>query len=130
MPPPHPSTTHIRSLYRSFLRELPLRPTPSAAPSPLRIRLRESFSPRPATTSNTQTSSTPSSTPGEGQNQLVERVQQAEQFLGYVRAQRTYVALLERYNPGITMGEEERLSATARRVGLEMPDEGGREGDR
>jgi ATP synthase assembly factor FMC1 len=32
-----------------------------------------------------------------------------------------YVTLLERYNPGMGMDEEERLRLTARRVGLEMP---------
>ncbi|AEO63972.1 uncharacterized protein THITE_2109598 [Thermothielavioides terrestris NRRL 8126] len=46
---------------------------------------------------------------------------QAEQYLAYLRAQRTYVTLLERYNPGMGMDEEERVRLTARRVGLDLP---------
>jgi hypothetical protein len=50
-------------------------------------------------------------------------VAQAEQFLAYLRAQRTYVTLLERYNPGMGMDEEDRVRLTARRVGMELPPE-------
>ena len=32
-----------------------------------------------------------------------------------------YATLLERYNPGMTMEDEERTILTARRVGMEMP---------
>ena len=39
----------------------------------------------------------------------------------YLKAQRTYGFLLERYNPGMSMDEEERVRLTARRVGMEMP---------
>jgi len=51
--------------------------------------------------------------------------------LQYVKAQRMYATLLERYNPGLNMVEEERIKATARRVGMELPVEyeaGGGEG--
>lgn len=34
-----------------------------------------------------------------------------------------YVTLLERYNPGANMDEEERVRLSARRVGMEMPEE-------
>ncbi|KAI9807019.1 MAG: hypothetical protein M1825_005736 [Sarcosagium campestre] len=95
------------SLYRSFLRELPIRPL--SAPSPLRQRLRSSF----ADGATTTTASAPQS----------RRLEEAQQMLTYVRAQRSYISLLERYNPGMTMGEEERLEATARRVGMQMPDD-------
>ena len=53
----------------------------------------------------------------------------------YLRAQRTYLSLLERYNPGIAMDagrnhdgehvedeDRERVRATARRVGMTLPD--------
>lgn len=40
----------------------------------------------------------------------------------YARAQRTYAALLERYNPGMNMDEEEKIRLTARRVGMDLPD--------
>ena len=44
-----------------------------------------------------------------------------------------YATLLERYNPGADMTEEERVRLTARRVGMELPieaekDNGGKEG--
>lgn len=50
------------------------------------------------------------------------RLQEAEQFAQYARAQRTYVALLDRYNPGMNFDEEERIRLTARRVGLDLPE--------
>jgi ATP synthase assembly factor FMC1 len=34
-----------------------------------------------------------------------------------------YATLLERYNPGMNMDDEERIKMTARRVGMEMPEE-------
>jgi hypothetical protein len=51
------------------------------------------------------------------------RLARAEQYIAYVRAQRMYATLLERYNPGISMDEEERVRLTARRVGMDLPDE-------
>lgn len=34
-----------------------------------------------------------------------------------------YATLLERYNPGMNMEEEERIRLTARRVGMNLPEE-------
>jgi hypothetical protein len=34
-----------------------------------------------------------------------------------------YATLLERYNPGMNMDEEERVRLSARRVGMNMPEE-------
>ena len=51
------------------------------------------------------------------------RFKEGEQYLQYLQAQRKYLTLLERYNPGANMGEEERVRLTARRVGLELPDD-------
>lgn len=48
----------------------------------------------------------------------------------YAKAQRTYAALLERYNPGINLEEQERIRLTARRVGLDLPVQAGEEGGR
>lgn len=98
---------NLRSLYRSFLRELPPRPILSPNRSPLHQRLREHFHPE--------------TSPTRGQ----QAVAQAEQYLAYLRAQRTYVTLLERYNPGMGMDEEERVRLTARRVGMDLPVEYG-----
>lgn len=39
----------------------------------------------------------------------------------YLRSQRMYGVLLDRYNPGMNMDEEERVRLSARRVGMEMP---------
>jgi hypothetical protein len=48
-------------------------------------------------------------------------VQEAEQLAQYARAQRSYCELLERYNPGMSMDEEEKIRLTARRVGFDLP---------
>lgn len=92
--------TKLRSLYRSFLRELPSRPFAQNSRSPLQSRIRNSIASK-------------SQTP----------IEQGEQFLQYVKAQRMYATLLERYNPGMNMEEEERVRLTARRVGMELPEE-------
>ncbi|KAI9810710.1 MAG: hypothetical protein M1826_003470 [Phylliscum demangeonii] len=104
----------LRSLYRAFLRELPPR--------------------------------------SHGSSQNTARAHRAEQYLVYLRAQRTYLSLLERYNPGLAMDagreqagagpgpgrssrrrgsaaaaaavgelDRERVVATARRVGMRLP---------
>jgi hypothetical protein len=49
------------------------------------------------------------------------RLQEAEQYIQYLQAQRRYATLIERYNPGMNMDEEERVRLSARRVGMEMP---------
>lgn len=52
-------------------------------------------------------------------------MEEGEQYVQYARAQRIYATLLERYNPGIgsPMDEEERVRLTARRVGMDLPEE-------
>jgi ATP synthase assembly factor FMC1, mitochondrial len=95
---------HARSLYRAILRELPPR-TPTIVPSPIRNSIRNHFAKPAATTPE----------------QHLARRQEAEQFVQYLKAQRTYGELLDRYNPGMNMDEEERVRLSARRVGMEMP---------
>ncbi|KAG9247269.1 hypothetical protein BJ878DRAFT_539480 [Calycina marina] len=90
----------LRSIYRSFLRELPSRPVSATSRTPLQMRIRSTIA------SETSTS-----------------IEHAEQFLQYFKAQRMYATLLERYNPGMNMDEEERVRMTARRVGMELPEE-------
>ena len=92
-------SSHARSLYRSILRELPHRPL--SQPSPIQQRIRHSFSGESA-----------------GSHQLEE----AEQYVQYAKAQRMYATLLERYNPGMSMDEEEKVRLTARRVGMNLPE--------
>lgn len=105
MPPsPPPSPAHLRALYRALLRELPPRPAArTAAPSPLQARLRAPFAAAAAPEGNDRA------------------VAEAEQLVVYLRSQRQYVTLLERYNPGMGMDEEERVRLSARRSGMEMP---------
>ncbi|KAH9839605.1 putative ras guanyl-nucleotide exchange factor protein [Teratosphaeria destructans] len=111
------TATHARSLYRRLLRELPSRqPSALANPSPLQKHIRADFSP-PATTSNTASLTHEAHKPAE------KRLEEAQQFLHYLRAQREYITLLERYNPGMNMNEEERVRLTARRVGMDLPPE-------
>ncbi|KAL4075913.1 hypothetical protein J3A83DRAFT_4157304 [Scleroderma citrinum] len=44
-----------------------------------------------------------------------------ENILTFMKSQREYKTLLERYNPLVDLTSEERIEATARRVGLNMP---------
>lgn len=104
-----PNKARLRSLYRSLLRELPPKPTqsnPRLRPrSPLHQRLRQSFT-------------------DDATNHHLAAAQ-ADQLVQYLRAQREYTTLLERYNPGMNMDEEERVRLTARRVGMDLPVEYG-----
>ncbi|KAK3899863.1 putative ras [Staphylotrichum tortipilum] len=108
-------TTPFRTLYRSLLRELPPRPLLTTPRAPLHQRLRETFQQPTLSTSPVQSQSQ------QPQQQTVWQAQQAEQYAAYLRAQRTYVTLIERYNPGMGMDEEERVRLTARRVGMDLP---------
>lgn len=40
----------------------------------------------------------------------------------FLRSQRTYNELLERYNPGLRMSSEDNVRKTAARVGLQIPE--------
>ncbi|KAF1813818.1 hypothetical protein P152DRAFT_292932 [Eremomyces bilateralis CBS 781.70] len=100
----------LRSLYRRFLRELPARsPTTTilSDPSPLQYRIRASFS--------------SPSIAAEPNNEVPSGAAEADQFVQYLTAQRQYTTLVERYNPGASMSEEEKVRLTARRVGMELP---------
>ena len=148
----------LRSLYRSFLRELPLPPTIS---SPTHHRLRKFFT-QPQlispvsqpTPRNTDPSPSPSvfstivESSSEEKDDIRHQIQATKQYLIYLRAQRTYLQLLERYNPGVALDvargrpgqqhvvvgrdgtsvakeafdeDPERVEATARRVGMVLP---------
>ena len=97
-----PASFHVRSLYRSLLRELPHRPL--STPSPLQQRLRTTFRTEP-------------------RESPAQQVEFGEQYVQYAKAQRMYATLLERYNPGMSMDEEEKVRLTARRVGMDLPEE-------
>jgi predicted protein tyrosine phosphatase len=51
------------------------------------------------------------------------RLEEAEQYVKYLAGQRMYTTLIERYNPGMNMTEEDRVRLTARRVGMDLPEE-------
>ena len=59
----------------------------------------------------------------QAQKPAEKRVEEAEQYVQYLAAQRMYTTLVERYNPGMNMSEEERVRLTARRVGMDLPDD-------
>ncbi|KAI9758842.1 MAG: SCF ubiquitin ligase complex subunit cdc4 [Chaenotheca gracillima] len=111
-------SNQLRSIYRSILRELPARPLSS--PSPLQRSLRDRVAQRPSDSSSGHAD------PSSPKTQRALR--QAEQYLHYVRAQRMYATLLERYNPGMDMDEEERVRLSARRVGMNLPSQFGGKG--
>jgi len=50
---------------------------------------------------------------------------EVENAVAFLRHQRKYKELLERYNPLVDLTAEERIEATARRVGLNMPETAG-----
>lgn len=111
------TTIQARTTYRALLRELPRRNLKT--PSPLHQHLRSIFRSSPATSS--QSNALPFSVPKTDEERTI-RVQEAEQFAQYARAQRVYSDLLERYNPGMSMDEEEKIRLTARRVGFDLPE--------
>lgn len=104
-----------RHLYRALLRELPRRPLSS--PSPLKLRFRERFQSPPKEIA---------SSPALHQREL----EKADQFVRYARAQRMYATLVERYNPGMEMDQEEKIRLTARRVGMDLPVENNEAGEK
>ncbi|KAL7790434.1 hypothetical protein V8C37DRAFT_384376 [Trichoderma ceciliae] len=105
------SPANLRSLYRSLLRELPPRPILSSPRTPLHHRIRSSF----AEASSSSFATSPASPSPDHHAHL------AHQLIAYLRAQRMYVALIERYNPGMEMPQDERIRLTARRVGMDLP---------
>ncbi|VUC24751.1 unnamed protein product [Clonostachys rosea] len=100
------SPARIRSIYRSLLRELPPRPILESPRSDIHSRLRTHFSAR-----EQPESSLPAAV----------KAGQAQQLAAYLRSQRSYVDLIERYNPGMSMEDDERIRLTARRVGMDLP---------
>ncbi|KAL4993826.1 ras guanine nucleotide exchange factor domain-containing protein [Aspergillus recurvatus] len=108
------TTATAKSTYRAILRELPRRSLSS--PTPLHNRIREAYR-KPSLHSSQGAGESVS----EGEA-VLRRLQQAEQFAQYARAQRMYAMLVDRYNPGSLMDEEERVRLTARRVGLDLPE--------
>ena len=94
------SPATARSLYRSILRELPPRPILKSPRSLLHTRIREGFTTKSAETA---------------------RPDAVAQAIAYLQSQRQYITLIERYNPGMNMDEEERVRLTARRVGMDLP---------
>lgn len=127
MSSPASAAPRLRSLYRRLLRELPVKEQTTrtahqklSAASPLQTRLRAQFATN--TTSGTASaSSTPSASASTVSGFTASQEAQVEQFIQYVQAQRMYATLIERYNPGMGMSEEERVRLSARRIGMNLP---------
>ncbi|KIY00358.1 uncharacterized protein Z520_04043 [Fonsecaea multimorphosa CBS 102226] len=115
------STPSLRTLYRRILRELPPTPQPrhTLPRSPIHASIRSHLQQQQQQTGNTSTGATPAG--AAVTDQQLARLQELEQFVMYLRAQRMYGTLLQRYNPGMGMDEEERVRLTARRVGMDLP---------
>lgn len=110
----------IKSLYRRLLRELPIPGTTTATaavpknskpshlshPTPIKHRLRQSLQHASSTTEK---------------DSIHHHLQVTEQFVQYLKAQRTYATLVERYNPGMNMNDRERVRLSARRIGMNLP---------
>ncbi|KAE9966810.1 hypothetical protein EG328_008608 [Venturia inaequalis] len=110
----------IKSLYRRLLRELPTPGTTTATaavpknskpshlshPTPIKHRLRHSLQSSSAATEK---------------ESIHHHLQVTEQFVQYLKAQRTYATLVERYNPGMNMNDGERVRLSARRIGMNLP---------
>ncbi|KAK9455669.1 hypothetical protein V1511DRAFT_498400 [Dipodascopsis uninucleata] len=58
---------------------------------------------------------------GVSTDNVKDKMRDANEILMYLRSQRTYKTLLDRYNPTATLEDHERIRLTARRVGLELP---------
>ncbi|PFH51460.1 hypothetical protein AMATHDRAFT_142531 [Amanita thiersii Skay4041] len=55
------------------------------------------------------------------QPENTQTLQDLQNALLFFRSQREYKVLLHRYNPTLDLTSEERIKATANRVGLDMP---------
>ncbi|RPB02518.1 hypothetical protein L873DRAFT_1787532 [Choiromyces venosus 120613-1] len=95
------AATTTKTLYRTLLRELP---PISQKRTQLHARLRASIS-----------EVGKKGKEGEDKHSL-------GQLATYLRAQRTYATLLERYNPSLGPQEGDRIRMSARMVGLDMPE--------
>lgn len=141
-----PTQTQLRSLYRRLLRELPTQSgdrtrTLLSHPTPLKTHIRAHLlapttaprtTPKSALTAATLSDESSASSKFNADSGLYvktleQRVQEAEEFVRYAQSQRQYLSLLERYNPGMNMSEEERVRLSARRVGMNLPVEHQRE---
>lgn len=139
-----PTQSQLRSLYRRIIRELPSHHRPTHAsilshPSTLQTQIRATLAttPRSPTTGRNTTpisrltaasiadAESPSAKfnaeSGIHAKTVEQMLQEGEQFVAYVQAQRQYLSLIERYNPGMNMDEEERVRLSARRVGMNLP---------
>jgi ATP synthase assembly factor FMC1 len=54
-------------------------------------------------------------------NESPHAVQHISDIANYLSYQRTYNVLIERYNPGLSMTQEDKIRKTAHRVGFELP---------
>ncbi|KAF2400884.1 hypothetical protein EJ06DRAFT_529978 [Trichodelitschia bisporula] len=116
-----------RSLYRRLLRELPARPPPPGKRVPPTIRSHLLSNPAPIQ-SHVRERIIATSLQAKAEDEHAAARQAADQMVQFLRAQRMYATLIERYNPGMGMSEEERVRLSARRVGMDLPTEFGKEG--
>ncbi|KAL6948746.1 hypothetical protein ACO0QE_001219 [Hanseniaspora vineae] len=63
------------------------------------------------------------STPPSDSTQISNRVKHLKEVSDFLINQSEYDELVERYNPGLTMSQEEKVKRTAQKVGFEIPPE-------
>lgn len=61
----------------------------------------------------------------ESSNHNINHINDVANFLSF---QRTYQELIERYNPGLRMTQEDKIKKTAHKVGFELPEEFSKKG--
>ena len=60
--------------------------------------------------------------PSKNSHQQKVKLQYLSNISTFLRSQREYTELLERYNPGLTMDQEDKVRRTANKVGLSVPE--------
>ncbi|PWN47492.1 hypothetical protein IE53DRAFT_390365 [Violaceomyces palustris] len=117
-----------RSLYRSLHREIrknvvnPQTRT-ERLKTALPVYLREVFSSSPSPAEAGTGRSPPPFGYKSPLSELSLKSRELEDLVTFLKGKRVHAELLERYNPTHGMTEQERVRATARRVGLDVPKE-------
>ncbi|TFK56052.1 hypothetical protein OE88DRAFT_704475 [Heliocybe sulcata] len=115
------AAVHQRSLYRSVLRELRKGVSTILSDMNGSCSSEQSVAPRPNRNKTILSSFRTMFEKSRDEESSESFSADMENAITFLRSQRTYKELLERYNPLVDLTAEERIEATARRVGLNMP---------
>ncbi|CAO1621516.1 unnamed protein product [Parajaminaea phylloscopi] len=118
------SSQPARSLYRSLLKELRSNPNNAQASAPRRVTLGPTFRAQPLVSlvrDSFRAAPAAQTSPHASQRGSSQTLQEMRDLETYLRSNRVHKELLARYNPLHDQTERERVRATARRVGLDVP---------